>query len=396
MKLQDLKNVERATVLKAGRPAAELLRARDAVVFRYLEGYAGPPVASTLPVGPETRSASPGALPPFFAGLLPEGRRLTALRTAIKTSADDDVSLLLAVGWDAIGDVVVLPSGEPAPEPSPDGPPLAEARFAEWFARVLSRDPEDRVALPGVQPKLSGRLLSLPLSWGGVPSILKLDPPEYPHLVENEAFFLAAARTSGLRTTETEVVRDATGAAGLLVRRFDRVQDGTGWRSLAQEDGCQVLGRYPADKYRVSAEEVVAALSRVTGAPLVAARELLRQLAFAWITGNGDAHAKNLSVLQAADGEWEVSPAYDAPSTHPYGDTTFALPVNGRTEDLGRKDFVALGAAAGLPERAVRSALDDLLDAVPRWSPGLDGLPFDARRRHRLKRAIARRVDRLR
>ncbi|HHU66493.1 MAG TPA: hypothetical protein GXZ33_01375 [Corynebacterium sp.] len=30
--------------------------------------------------------------------MLPEGRRLTALRTAVKTSADDEFSLLLAVG----------------------------------------------------------------------------------------------------------------------------------------------------------------------------------------------------------------------------------------------------------------------------------------------------------
>ena len=33
----------------------------------------------------------------LFAGLLPEGRRLGALRRAVKTSADDDLTLLLAV-----------------------------------------------------------------------------------------------------------------------------------------------------------------------------------------------------------------------------------------------------------------------------------------------------------
>ena len=43
--------------------------------------------------------------------LLPEGRRLGALRRAVKTSADDELSLLLAVGADAIGDVQVVPSG---------------------------------------------------------------------------------------------------------------------------------------------------------------------------------------------------------------------------------------------------------------------------------------------
>lgn len=38
---------------------------------------------------------------------------------------------------------------------------------------------------------------------------------------------------------------------------------------------------------------------------------------FAWLTGNGDLHAKNVSVLQQA-GEWRIAPIYDAPPTVPY------------------------------------------------------------------------------
>lgn len=64
-------------------------------------------------------AAPAGAVPPFFAGLLPEGRRLTALRGAVKTSADDELSLLLAVGGSTIGDVTVLPEGVDATEPTP-------------------------------------------------------------------------------------------------------------------------------------------------------------------------------------------------------------------------------------------------------------------------------------
>src|SRR5690606_22892093 len=91
--LEDLRSVERADVLKGGRLAARLVRRRDSVVFAYEEEYAAAaarPVATTLPVSREpvvTHAA--GALPPFFSGLLPEGRRLSALRAAVKTSADD-------------------------------------------------------------------------------------------------------------------------------------------------------------------------------------------------------------------------------------------------------------------------------------------------------------------
>jgi serine/threonine protein kinase HipA of HipAB toxin-antitoxin module len=52
-----------------------------------------------------------GAVPPFFAGLLPEGRRLSALRAAVKSSGDDELSLLLAVGGDTVGDIEILPEG---------------------------------------------------------------------------------------------------------------------------------------------------------------------------------------------------------------------------------------------------------------------------------------------
>jgi HipA-like protein len=43
-----------------------------------------------------------GAVPPFFAGLLPEGVRLGVVTSSTKTSADDHLTLLLAIGADTI------------------------------------------------------------------------------------------------------------------------------------------------------------------------------------------------------------------------------------------------------------------------------------------------------
>ena len=52
-------------------------------------------------------------LPPFFAGLLPEGLRLRALVQRVKTSEDDLFSLLLAAGADTVGDLSVVAQGGP-------------------------------------------------------------------------------------------------------------------------------------------------------------------------------------------------------------------------------------------------------------------------------------------
>lgn len=400
--LPALKTVDRADVYSAGLRAATLTRTPDGVCFAYLPAYVaagGRAVATTLPPTMPSITRPGGALPPFFTNLLPEGRRLGALTRAVKTSADDELSLLLALGTDTVGDVQVVPEGI-APEQV--SPRLVVREFSEIRFRDLLQDLGvriDRAALPGIQDKTSTAMLNLPVARRGARFILKLNPPEFPHLVENEACFLAAARLSGLRVAQAQVVHDADGASGLLVERFDRVRplgpdDAPG--TLAVEDACQVLGLPPADKYRASAEDVVTGLARVCQAPLPAARTFLAQLVFAYLSGNGDAHAKNFAVLRGSDGEWRPSPAYDLPSSYVYGDTTMALSVAGRTSsDLGGKDFRALAAAAALPDRAATKIIAEQVERVDSWLTLLDDLPFDGGRLTKLKRVVKHRQARL-
>ena len=399
----DVRDISAADVYKGERLAGRLVRQHDTVTFVYDDAYlrdpSAPPVATTLPRSSEPRdSGAAGAVLPFFAGLLPEGRRLSALRRAVKTSADDEFSLLVAVGADTIGDVQVVAAGEiPSSAPATlEVADWAETDFAELYGRMtgesLSFEPS---GLSGVQVKVSARMIALPVVAANRRFILKLEPPEYRHLAANEAFFLEAARRSGLSAARAEVVHDCKARSALLVERFDRVAvDGT-VRAVPQEDACQVLGRYPADKYTLSTEEVVAGLASVTGAPIVAARDVLRQIAFAYLTGNGDAHAKNFSVV-CPSGEWRVSPAYDVPSTHPYGDTTLALTIGDkRDERIGRSDFVALAERVGVRGKAVASMLDDLLSRSETWLDDLAQLPLDERARHKLRKAIDYRMTRL-
>jgi len=73
-----------------------------------------------------------------------------------------------------------------------------------------------------------------------------------------------------------------------------------------------------------------------------------------------------------------------------------ALPVNGRSkEDIGRADFLALGAAVGLKARAVTRALDELCERVDSWVEELIALPFDEGRLVKLRRSIEHRRGRL-
>ena len=160
-----------------------------------------------------------------------------------------------------IGDVQVLPASKKPDVPTPPlgSPPKLtpnEVPFAELFERAVGSGLEDRVALPGVQDKVSGRMITLPVADRQAAWILKLNPPEFPGLVQNEAFFLKAARDSGLEVAEAKVIHDRDERPGLL-----------------------------------------------------------QQLAFAYLSCNGDAHGKNFSILKVRD-EWRVAPAYGERERH--------------------------------------------------------------------------------
>lgn len=350
-------NATVATVTKHGVPAAILRKTREAVEFRYLPEYltsGGPAVATSLPRRSDPITLRGGAVPPFFAGLLPEGRRLSALRRALKTSADDEFGLLLAVGGDVIGDVTITESGDaPRPVPMLNLPAdISQLNILE----LLGDADYDSVSIPGVQDKFSGRMLNLHGAQAGASVIVKLDPPDFPHVVRNEAAFLRVARESGLRVPEWRLATDAMGVDLLIVTRFDREGD----TKFAVEDASQVLGIWPADKYHVTAEETSLALIEHCAARAVAAKTLFEQVLFAVITGNGDQHAKNVSMIQR-DSEWRISPAYDLPSTAVYGDATTALSISGSKRGLSRRKALRFAERIGLPQRAAERSLDRLL-----------------------------------
>lgn len=394
--LSSLKDVDRADVYKNGELAAHLTRGGGGtVVFEYTADWvknAGDAVATTLPVSSDPVVSAGGAVPAFFAGLLPEGRRLTALRQGVKTSADDELTLLLGVGGDTVGDVRIVPDGQ-----RPDAAParLIVSSFQQISFADLLRDMGvhvDRVGLPGVQDKVSAAVLNLPVTAAGSSLLLKLNPPEFKHLVENEHFFLGAARRSRIRTVAAELVFDRDGAPGLAVSRFDRLTVEGKSTLLPVEDGCQALNLHPADKYRVRTETLFAKLASLCEAPIPAAADYLAQYTFAFLSGNGDAHAKNFSVMRDPSGRWQPTPAYDVPTSQPYGDQTLALSVDGRRDgNITGSRFVALGEAIGLRPRAAAAVVRRIAKAADEWIDEIEALPFDPGTRNKLKRVIATR-----
>lgn len=336
------------------------------------------------------------ALHSYFLNLLPEGRRLQALLDASRRK-DDPISLLVEVGWDTVGDVAVLPPGAALPEAPAraDEEAISQNDFSDVFHRVLELETKD-AAVPGVQEKFTVSALALSATGPGVPgAILKLNPDALPRLVQNEAFFMQTAKAAGLDTAKTRLVTDRTGAQGLLVTRFDRVKDGRTLRKLHQEDACQLLDLPPAAKYDPSMREVAEMIQAHASAPAAAVAGLIRLYAFSWLIGNGDLHAKNISLL------WtdvvSPSPAYDLLSTLPYPrlDQHMALKLDGKDDNFRARDFAAFGARHGVPERAVTAILKRLSKAVGQRLPLIGEIGLDAAAQDRLHTGIADRLERL-
>lgn len=406
----DLRSINEAVVYKGGRRAGRLRRDGTDIVFQYLEDYladdTAPQLAWTIPKNTAEVRSSAESVPPFFAGQLPEGVRLRAVVTGTRTSEDDHLTLLLAVGADTVGDVSVLPPDAPFADSSAaldlDSAEVVDLR--EVFDHIVGADSlsYDQAAIPGVQPKVSAAMISHPWWTTSGPAILKLTPDrDYPRLVENEDFFLRMARACELKTPVHRLVHDRHGRSGLVVLRFDRVLEGGVERRLTQEDACQVLGVYPASKYRLRTEDVITTLAerceRGGGSRPAATLRLIQLVAFSYLIGNRDLHGKNFSIHRPDGGRWEPTPAYDLVSTQPYlgWRDPMALDLYGRASCLNHRHLVESGERLGITARAVSRMLSRMCERAASWTERVGEIGLEPRATELLHETIVRRIGEL-
>lgn len=141
-------------------------------------------------------------------------------------------------------------------------------------------------------------------------------------------------------------------------------------------------------KYSPTLESVAEAVSRLAASPPLALQKIAYMTALAWLTGNGDMHAKNISVIDRGRGI-EVAPLYDIPSTVPYGDHGLALSVAGSKDNLSAKKFLSFVQDIGLPQKVGLTIIRNALKATERAADRLTALGFDPRRTRDLTRALA-------
>jgi serine/threonine-protein kinase HipA len=365
----DAKKVKSVKIFKNEIEAAELRRTKEGCELHftsdYLKNNLRSPFTYQIAVQRESIKFIGVGLPTYFAGLLPEGLRLKALVRRIKTSEDDLFSLLVASGAEPVGDLHFAWQEQSKKNKAVEKKELPDD--FDWLQKQmkLGLDPAEN-SLAGVQNKISADRISLPLRLKNKNKsyILKLASNDFPNIIQNEKICLEIAKKCGLQVNTARIVNDKAGREALLVERFDR-----GWNSnkksierYHQEDACQFLNRYPSDKYIISLQEVAEGLRQFCESPEIEILNLLKQKAFSYLIGNGDFHAKNISLLQAgADSISRLSPTYDLVCTALYGDLKMALQMDGKNQNLKRKNFLTFGERYQVPKIAIESMLDRLL-----------------------------------
>ncbi len=260
-----------------------------------------------------------------------------------------------------------------APEP-PDFPYALEEMHT--LANQVVRS---SVSVTGVQAKLSVDLetladtrkkkrLTIVGLWGRY--VLKPPTETYPALPEIEDVTMHIAGMLKLRTVPHTLIRIKSGELAYLTRRVDRVDGSDRHRSkLHMEDMCQLTERLTEDKYKGSVEQVGKLLKRYSDNPGFDLAELFRLAVVSFLTGNADMHLKNYSLLHSNDDIVSLAPAYDLVATKlvlPGDEEETALTINGKKNNLRKKDFDALAQSLGLSEIVSGNILRELGTLLPR------------------------------
>lgn len=314
----------------------------------------------------------------FFDNLLPEAGARDVIASSSKVSVDDAFSLLHAVGAESAGAITLLSPDEVMPEGAIERLSDAELqhRIDELPSSPLNKTGGKRMSLAGAQHKMlvvidQGRLYE-PVGQTTSTHIVKpehTDPERYWQTVRNEWFLMTLAKKCGLEVPEVSV--RYLPAPIYLVERFDRVGNFPNQRRLHVIDACQLLNLAAYSKYNMSTAATLKSVIDLCRAKAQTTLRIFRWALFNFLTGNGDAHLKNLSFSYADSGV-KLMPHYDLVSTaiyEPTGkhlETELSQPM-GKASEYGRvgiSDVLSFAEELGLSGDVAKREAQRLVSAV--------------------------------
>lgn len=256
---------------------------------------------------------------------------------------------------------------------------LPEIAIDERTLELLADESTNKgYTVPGVQKKLSLHLFSSQskpkLTLVNYPTgyILKPQVAEFEALPEAEQLVMCMADAAGISTVPHALIRGNDRLA-YITKRVDRIFGKNNMQLLAMEDFCQLDLRLTQDKYKGSYERCAKIISRYSSRKGLDMTELYLRLVFSFLVGNSDMHLKNFSLIETDErsGKYILSPAYDLLPVNviiPEDKEQFALAMNGKKENIRRKDFLVFADECGISRKSAEKMIAMLISKEDKFT----------------------------
>lgn len=329
----------------------------------------------------------------FFENLLPEGRLRELIASRDRIDPKDTWALLLRHGQDTAGALSLLPEAMDTSGVQEKLLPLSRDALQEKIQESRLRNlplmaswDDIRMSLAGAQEKLGLRIdahgsMFLPEGTAASTHIVKPEnaSADFPFCPANEFFCMRLAAELKVPVPDVNLIHLPEPL--YVIERFDR-EPGTAEtektiRRLHQIDLCQALGVSPSKKYESEGGLGLQHLfelvrSTFIDRPIVATNAILQWVAFNYLVGNLDAHAKNIAFLMRGQ-KAAVAPFYDMLCVEAYlPRATMSMAIAGENKPgwIEGVHWDAMALEAGAAPRLVRGILSrmnaELPDAISR------------------------------
>lgn len=271
---------------------------------------------------------------------------------------------------------------------------IDEKNLSDYAKKIISANK----SITGVQPKLSlwleetKKSIRFTIVDDKSNYIIKPQSETYLSLPENEDLCMHLADELGIEVAKHSLVRLKSRKLAYITKRFDR--DKTS--KISCEDLCQLTETLTEHKYRGSYERVGKAITQYSSQSGLDILHYFQLVLFSFISGNGDMHLKNFSMIEKKDGTFCLSPAYDLVSTHLVikGETEqMSLNLNGKKNKISRNDFDALGLNLKLTEKQIQNCYHLFIDRLDKLNWWIDNSFLPTKHKIELRKMVSERIE---
>lgn len=326
----------------------------------------------------------------FFENLLPEGRLRELIASRDRIDPKDTWALLLRHGQDTAGALSLIPETMEVSDLQeklvPLSPEALQEKIQESRARnlpLMASWDDIRMSLAGAQEKLGLRIdihgaMFLPEGTAASTHIVKPEnaSADFPFCPANEFFCMRLAAELKVPVPEVNLLHLPEPL--YVIERFDRESVSVATapektiQRLHQIDLCQALGVSPSKKYESEGGLGLQHLFELVRSPFIdrpimAANAVLQWVAFNYLVGNLDAHAKNIAFLMRGQ-KAAVAPFYDMLCVEAYlPRATMSMAIAGENKPgwVEGIHWDAMALEAGAAPRLVRGVLSRLNAELP-------------------------------